>query len=67
MVRKGQMRRTVTKKECPGLDENLEKGETVFEYKGHKFGIHDQGIAVTRESGKIPFYIVPEDAVEWET
>ena len=58
-----KLSRTVTKSECPWLDNDLPAGLEIHEYHGHTYGCVGTGIAVTLEAGKNPFFEVPRDAV----
>lgn len=58
-----KLARTVTKAECPWLDEDLPAGLEVHRFDGCTYGCVGTGIAVTRELGKNPFFEVPRDAV----
>eukprot|EP00619_Florenciella_sp_RCC1007_P011296 CAMPEP_0205909782 /NCGR_PEP_ID=MMETSP1325-20131115/4080_1 /ASSEMBLY_ACC=CAM_ASM_000708 /TAXON_ID=236786 /ORGANISM="Florenciella sp., Strain RCC1007" /LENGTH=287 /DNA_ID=CAMNT_0053276103 /DNA_START=103 /DNA_END=966 /DNA_ORIENTATION=+ len=61
--------RPVTTDECPWLDANLAKGEHVFVYRGHTYGVVGPGgLAVSRappeeDGDPEPFFELPRDAV----
>lgn len=66
-MKKGVLSRNVTKQECSWLDNDLEKGKTVYAFKGYTYGcISPTGVAVSDEPDKIPFYEIPKDAITWE-
>lgn len=58
-----KLTRSVTKAECPWLDEDLPAGLEVHKFSGCTYGCVGAGVAVTRELGKTPFFEVPRDAV----
>jgi hypothetical protein len=55
--------RSVTRDECFWLDEDLPIGMKVHIYRGCTYGCVGDGIAVTLEPGKMPFFEVPCDAI----
>lgn len=52
--------RTITTKECPWLDEDIQKDTELHYYPGYTYGcITDKGVAVTTEKNILPFFEVP--------
>ncbi len=61
---KMQLIRNVTTNECGWLNKSLKKGEIVYRYMGNTFGcISSDGVAVSIEKDKKPFFELPENAV----
>jgi len=56
--------RTITKQECHWLDADIPVGTTVHEFTGCTYGCIGDGIAVSLEEGKTPFFEIPADAVD---
>ena len=60
--------RTVTKKECPWLDQDLPKGFIVYNYVGYTYGcISRDGKAVSLKDdpkAQEPFFEIPRDSFE---
>lgn len=65
MERALKITRDIDKNEQPwmGDGEVIYAGETVYEFHGCTYGCIGDGIAVSREPGKEPFFEVPQDAV----
>jgi hypothetical protein len=58
------LRRTVTRDECPWLDEDLPQGTEVFTFHGPTYGcISPDGRAVSAVEDETPFFEVPYDAL----
>ena len=55
--------RDVTIEECGWLDKDMKKGEVVFFYSGYTYGCINEGTAVTKEDGVLPFFELPDDAL----
>ena len=55
--------RDVTPAECPWLERTVTKGEPVYRFDGCTYGCISDGIAVTYQDGKTPFFELPNDAL----
>ena len=55
--------RNLTNIECPWLPENVNKGDIVYEFGGCTYGCIEEGVAVSKEKDKSPFFEVPWNAV----
>lgn len=55
--------RDVSTDECPWLSNPLTVGEKLYLFTGATYGAIGDGVALTREVGKTPFFEVPRDAV----
>jgi len=67
IAQKGILNRDVTTKECSWLSKDLPKGKAVYEYNGYTYNcIGKNGVAVSDEPEKTPFYKVPRSSVNWE-
>jgi hypothetical protein len=59
--------RNVTKAECPWLDQDFEKDDNVYEYTGPTYGcISPKGKAFSMRPNQVPFFELPNDAVEYD-
>lgn len=57
--------RHVLRTECPWLKRDYVAGETVFRYWGATYGcVSPSGTPVTIVEGEIPFFELPNDALE---
>lgn len=46
----------------------INPGTEIYRYDGHTYGcISPDGVAVSFEDGKTPFFEVPADSVDWES
>lgn len=67
MPRAYRVNRDITKKECPWLDNTIEKTSLVWEYTGHTYGcISSTGTAVTLEMNTTPFFELPTNCLEFD-
>lgn len=58
------LKRAVTQKECPWLDEDLPAGTQVWDYHRYTYGcISTKGMAVSAKMAETPFFEIPRDAV----
>jgi hypothetical protein len=56
--------RDVSRLECPWLDADMVKGQSVWTYEGCTYGcVSSNGRAVSKEEGKTPFFELPRDAL----
>jgi len=56
--------RDVTRNDCPWLNEDFKKGDTVFKYFGRTYGkISSSGTACTLKQSKLPFFELPNDCL----
>jgi len=62
-MRKFILKRDVDTVEYPWLEFTLEKGTTLHEFPDI-YGCGDDGITVSLEFGKYPYFELPEDALE---
>lgn len=64
-MKKFRLTRDVTNKECHWLkkQDEVAKGDIVYEYTGCTYGYIGSGIAVSKEKGKPPFFELPRDAL----
>ena len=63
-IKKYELKRDVTKKECPWLDKDIPKGTVLFSYEGSTYGVISfSGVAVTLKSEELESFEVPKDAV----
>ena len=64
---KGTINRLLKKSEYGWLYDDIAEGTEVYKYYGATYGcIGYDGVAVTLEQNKIPFFEVPNDVVVWE-
>ena len=57
--------RDVTKKECSWLENDILKGEIIYEFLGHTYNCIGDGVACTHDpEGDNPFFEIPIDAIE---
>lgn len=57
--------RDVPTTECDWLNRDMKKGETVYRFYGATYGaIGGDGVAVTLEPDKHPFFELPENALK---
>lgn len=67
MALKGKIKRTLLPEEYPQLAMMLRKERVVYHFEGDTFGAVDENsIAVSLEPDSSEYFIVPQDAVEWE-
>ncbi len=63
---KGVLTRTVTRRECDWLENDLPEGTRVFRHTGQKFGISSPNhIQVTLQPHTEPHFSIPENAIRW--
>ena len=56
--------RDVSRLECPWLDADMVKGQSVWTYEGCTYGcVSDNGRAVSIIDGKTPFFELPREAL----
>ena len=66
-MQKGTLNKDLKKKDYPWLSKSLKKGKVVYKYSKYTYGcISKNGVAVSDEHDKEPFYEVPNDSVDWE-
>lgn len=63
-MKRFELIREVTVKECPWLDCTIPEGYIVYKYPGHTYGcVTPNGIACTDQPNKEPFFELPKDAL----
>lgn len=63
-MKKYRVTRLVSQSECKWLDFDVAKGAVVYEFQGHTYGCISDGVAVSIEPNKNPFFELPEDSIE---
>lgn len=67
VIKRGHLKKDVTKGEYHWIAKDLKKGKVVYKYYGQTYGcITGNGIAVSNKPGKNPFYEIPEESVKWD-
>lgn len=56
--------RKVTKEECPWLEKDIEKGTELFQIRDLYGVCTPEGIAVTENHLKYPYFEIPKDSVK---
>ena len=60
-----RLKRDVLRSECHWLSKDHLKGEIVYYYRGHTYGVLDLGTrAFSEVAGETPFFQLPEDCLE---
>lgn len=68
MAQAGNLKRDLTVQECLWSKEDLKKGKLVYRFTHITYGVVKPGmVAVSLEPGEYPFFVVPNDSVEWST
>lgn len=63
-MKRFELIREVTVKECPWLDCDMPKGYITYKYYGHTYGcVTGNGMACSDLPDKDPFYELPKDAL----
>jgi len=65
MSRRAVVTRDVTTGECDWLPQDIIAGTILYEYEGYTYGCIEEGVAVTLEEDKTPFFEFPKEALEF--